>query len=214
MRTNPILALSQLFAKRHVAKGNQRRAAAAARAAAEREAAEAAAKGLTEEEKQELAVLRGSPITKLAPASAPEDRPVLAEPSRVSPPSKARRSTPEEALSPPLPTTLPAEAQKRPGPSEAPKPSRVIAPSEALNRARRASADRRTKLAAAPVPADGAALEVMAEDGVSADAIAETLLARKLFAANRACSHRTPVLAEFNLNLALTPTLTPTPTLT
>ena len=148
-------------------------------------------------------MLRGSPITKLAPDSAPEDRAVLGEPSRVSPPSKARRSTPEEALSPPLPTTLPAEAQK---------PSRVIAPSEALNRARRASADRRTKLAAAPVPADGAALEVLAEDGVSADAIAETLLARKLFAANRACSHRTPALAEFNLNLALTPT--PTPTLT
>ena len=101
-------------------------------------------------------MLRGSPITKLAPDSAPEDRAVLGEPSRVSPPSKARRSTPEEALSPPLPTTLPAEA---------PKPSRVIAPSEALNRARRASADRRTKLAAAPVPADGAALEVLAEDG-------------------------------------------------
>ena len=152
-----------------------------------------------------MEMLRGSPITKLAPAAAPEDRAVLGEPSRVSPPSKARRSTPEEALSPPLPTTLPAEA---------PKPSRVIAPSEALNRARRASADRRTKLAAAPVPADGAALEVMAEDGVSADAIAETLLARKLFAANRACSHRTPALAESNLNLALTPSLTPTPTLT
>ena len=71
------------------------------------------------------------------PSAAP------AEQSAPSTPSKARRSTPEEALSPPIPSDGGAGSASAPG---------TPTHSEALSRARRASADRRTKVTPTSYP--------------------------------------------------------------